>query len=163
MVKPEDQELYNYWAIRYDRLSGQLNRMEILYLITTRLRYGANLFEFMHFILSALKTDTGYYIDHNAIFNLYYTATKCGILGNPDILDNLENDLRNYAHSNNQGRYWDKLPDINCFDMYEVFEELFKLSRFEDLNPSRNETYKPHHPRVILFDEKDEQGNIIYY
>jgi hypothetical protein len=163
MVNVQDQEIYNYWAMKYDRLQGSMTHVEILYLITTRLRYNDDCLAFLNFILSQMKTTSGLDLIHRTIFNIYYTAAKCGNLGNPDIFDKFEKELSKYAHEHNQGRYWDKMRQITFLDISIAFEELFLLPEYENLNPALAESYKPRDPKIVLKDELDDQGNVIYY
>ena len=163
MVNKEDQELYNYWAMKYDRLSGTFEQLEVLYLITTRLRYQDNCFLFMRYILSGMSPPSNVDIMHNKIFNIYYAATKCGIYGNPDIFNDLETDVGSAAHNHNQGRYWDRMRKITYFDMSVAFDQVFNLDEYVHLNPANQNSYTPRDPKIELINEVDEDGNTIYY
>lgn len=162
MVNREDQELYNYWAMKYDRLSSSLSHLEILYLITTRLRYENNIVSFLKFIASAMDTPSSVDIMHRNIFNIYYAAAKCATLGDPDIFYNFEDALAKYAHTHNQGRYWNKLR-ISYVDMSNAFHLVFSMDEYAHLNPASAESYKPLDPKITLKDEVDNKGNVIYY
>lgn len=163
MVMDIDRDSHLFWLIRYDHQISSLDELDMLYLITTRLRYENNIYKFMEFIIMFLDKPSGLDLIHRNIFNIYYTATQCGLLGDDEVLKSFERRLQDLANIKNQSRYWNILKPLNCRDLFSIFNEIFEIDKYKHLDPKRELIGRPHNPIRETDNDFDKDGNVIYY